>query len=163
MLFSVTVSSSDSVNSTSPDFPPSAQGSCLLLAMRPTSNSSDSRCSGRAYLSSNSAPLYQAPEPVFIQYPQGIAGAPYEPSSSTGDNMIYSEVKSTTDMENVDNEAEDVDRGFDFDNTHSSSGYGQISPTGRLNFSLQLARNQLYGDKANHHHSPAPTSPKLFA
>ena len=128
--------------------------------MNSTSNSSGSRCSGRAYLPSNSAPLYQVPEPVFTKPPLGSTNANYEPRSSIGDNMTYSEVNSTAYVGDADNEQEDVETDFD---SYSCSAYGQASASDRFNFSQPLTRNHPPGVKANHHHSPAPKSPKLVA
>ncbi|VDN98141.1 unnamed protein product [Rodentolepis nana] len=133
-----TASSNDSANSMPPNFPPSARDSRLIqaghLGMKSNSNSSGSHGSGvRAFppVFNLSPPLYQTPEPLFA--PPGPMGHPvnnFEQRSSMGDNMTYSEVNSTTEMHDADNEEDDCAGETDFDESQSFSVYGQTSPIG---------------------------------
>ncbi|KAL5962292.1 hypothetical protein TSMEX_009905 [Taenia solium] len=159
-----TASSNDSATSVPPNFPPSARDSRLMqtghLAMKSTSNSSGSQTSGRAFVPTNSAPLYRTTENVFIQPPSGLANTHYEHRSSVGDNMTYSEVNSTTDMREADNEEEDEET--DFDDVHSCSVYGQASSISKQNLSRPVILSQPRTATVVHH-SSAPESPKLIA
>lgn len=130
------------------------------LAMKSTSNSSGSQNSGRAFLPTKSAPLYRTTENVFVQPPLGLANIHCEHRSSIGDNMTYSEVNSTTDMREADNEEEDEET--DFDDVHSCSVYGQASSTGKQNLSRPVILSQSRAATAVHH-SSASESPKLLA
>ncbi|KAL5112378.1 hypothetical protein TcWFU_006749 [Taenia crassiceps] len=159
-----TASSNDSATSVPPNFPPSARDGRLMqtghLAMKSTSNSSGSQNSGCGFLPTNSVPLYRTTENGCTQPSSGLANIHYAHRSSIGDNMTYSEVNSTTDMREVDNEEEDEET--DFDDVHSCSAYGQASSIGKQNFSRPVIPSQPRAAMAAHH-SSAPESPKLLA
>ncbi|CDS40470.1 roundabout 2 [Echinococcus multilocularis] len=159
-----TASSNDSATSVPPNFPPSARDSCLMqaghLAMKSTSNSSGSQSSGRPFLPTNITPSYHTTEHVYIQPPLGLANTHYEHRLSIEDNMTYSEVNSTTDMREADNEEEDEET--DFDEIHSCSVYGQISSIGKSSLSHPMVLNQPRSAMVAHH-SSASESPKLLA
>ncbi|KAM3186252.1 hypothetical protein ACTXT7_004709 [Hymenolepis weldensis] len=148
-----TASSNDSANSMPPNFPPSARDSRLIqaghLGIKSNSNSSGSHSSGvRAFPPAPNPPLplYQTPEHVFV--PTGPMDRPvnhYEQRSSMGDNMTYSEVNSTSDMRDVNNEEDDCDGDTDFDESRIFSVYGQTSSMG---FSHPVALNNNNNNQA---------------
>ncbi|VDM24298.1 unnamed protein product [Hydatigera taeniaeformis] len=129
------------------------------LAVKSTSNSSASQNNGCTLLSTNSALFYRTTENVFTQPSSGLANVHYDHRLSIGDNMTYSEVNSTTDMREADNEE---DEETDFDDVHSCSVYGPTSSIGTPNLSRPVILCQSRAATAVHH-SSAPESPKLLA
>ncbi|KAM7540224.1 hypothetical protein Aperf_G00000022193 [Anoplocephala perfoliata] len=141
-----TASSNDSATSMPPNFPPSARDSRLIqaghLALKSNSNSSGSHCSGgRIFPPAPNPPLYQTPEPVFMHPQMGLPNNHFEHRSSLGDNMTYSEVNSTTDMRDADNEA-DCEDDTDFDDSRSYSVFGQASSIGFPHPTAHNSNNQ---------------------
>ncbi|VDD75654.1 unnamed protein product [Mesocestoides corti] len=154
-----TVSSNESANSASSNYPPSVHHQIKLghSAVKSMSNSSGSHCSSRAFPGLNPASMYHSPEPLHIAPQPCLANSHFEQRSSIGDNMTYSEVNSLTDVRDADNEEE-----TDFDDSRSCSVYGQASSIGKLSFSHSSAHSHQRVAKASVH-SPSPESPKPIA